>query len=176
MAFNNLPISVTYVLKVFYAMVTDQALDQNKDFVKVINPSEASQFDSKKLSYKFQQMFLGGFQPKSMNEIISEFDPLKLSEGTVKYLKRVRIETLEGPEPQVTEHKIQMTSHMAHKLWNWCKCMFAIRKKVLLDEDWIFNDNDKKSDSCFVLMWLINKFLKNFIKEKISRIYNVDWQ
>ena len=78
MAINNMPVTLNFVLKFFYAMVNDQALDMTNEFYQASKPSEPRIFDDKKLSYKFYQSFLG-YQPPKVQEIVDSFDPTKIS-------------------------------------------------------------------------------------------------
>ena len=41
MAFKQLPNGLAFVLKVFYAMINNQALDKNKEFFIDVDPSQA---------------------------------------------------------------------------------------------------------------------------------------
>jgi hypothetical protein len=71
--------NLAFVLKVFYAMVNNQPVDKDKDFLRTLDPSKPQEFDHKFFFKKVQRLF-SPLNPKPIKGVIDKFDPFKLSE------------------------------------------------------------------------------------------------
>ena len=82
-------------------MIFNEPIDKHKDFTVVVK--SVKYLDQRKLSLKFREMYFEGFQQKSLSQLTTEFDPLNLSEETWSFLEQLKKESMEGPQPKVTE-------------------------------------------------------------------------
>jgi hypothetical protein len=83
-AFMNIPLNLEFVFKIFHSIIFNESIDKHKDFTVVVK--NVKYFDQRKLSLKFKEIYFEGCQQKKLSQLITEFDPLNLSEETLSFL------------------------------------------------------------------------------------------